>query len=67
MNSEMNSACGRCVHADVCKYRGQAEAVVLTILDLRETKEMQSGAFKVYMKCKYYISTETAKDFEERR
>ena len=63
----MNSACGRCVHAGVCMYREKAEAVVLTILDLRETDEMKSGAFTVYMKCKHFISTETARDFEERQ
>jgi hypothetical protein len=48
-------------------YRKQAEAVVLTILDLRETEEMKSGAFNVYMKCQYFFSSETAQDIEERR
>ena len=63
----MNSACGRCLHSGVCMYRKQAEAIVFTILDLGETEEMKSGAFKVYMKCQYFFSSETAQDIEERQ
>lgn len=63
----MDNVCTNCVHADVCKHREKAEALILTIMDLRETEEMKTGAFKIYMKCRFYISTAVAQDFEERR